>query len=52
MHCTATIKFLTPDETRLLLAAITPPRDFGLFLLAYRYGSRASEVLLLQTHRP
>jgi type 1 fimbriae regulatory protein FimB len=43
-----TIKFLTPDETRRLFAAITDKRDKAIFLLAYRHGLRASEIGLLR----
>ena len=43
-----TIKFLTVDELKALLAVITNKRDRALFLIAYRHGLRASEVGLLQ----
>jgi type 1 fimbriae regulatory protein FimB len=42
-----TIKFLTLDELKRLLAVIVDKRDKALFLLAYRHGLRASEVGLL-----
>ena len=44
-----TIKFLTVDELKSLLAVITNKRDRALFLIAYRHGLRASEVGLLHT---
>ncbi len=42
------ISFLTQDETRRLLQAITNKRDRAIFLTAYHHGLRASEVGLLQ----
>jgi integrase len=45
----ASINFLTQDEMRHLLDAITSKRDYAIFLLAYRHGLRASEVGMLQT---
>ena len=41
------IKFLSTDEIKALLNSISSPRDKAIFLLAYRYGLRASEVGLL-----
>jgi len=43
-----TIRFLTFDEIKRLLAAITNKRDRALFLIAYRHGLRASEIGLLR----
>jgi type 1 fimbriae regulatory protein FimB len=43
-----TIKFLTQDEIKRLLSAITAKRDKAIFLVAYRHRLRASEVGLLQ----
>jgi len=43
-----TIKYLTQDEMRRLLKAITSKRDKALFLLAYRHGLRASEMGMLR----
>jgi len=43
-----TIKYLTQDELRRLLKAITSKRDRAMFLLAYRHGLRASEVGMIQ----
>jgi len=42
-----TISYLTQDEMRKLLAVIENPRDFAIFLLAYRHGLRASEIKLI-----
>jgi site-specific recombinase XerD len=42
------IKFLTQDEMRKLLGVIDSPRDYAMFLLAYRHGLRASEIGLLR----
>jgi site-specific recombinase XerD len=42
------IKFLTLDEIKRLFSVITDRRDKALFLVAYRYGLRASEVGLLR----
>ena len=39
-----TIKFLTQDELKRLLAAIDDKRDKAIFLIAYRHGLRVSEV--------
>jgi len=41
------IKFLSTDEIKALLNVISDLRDKAIFLLAYRYGLRASEVGLL-----
>ena len=41
------IKFLSTDEIEALLNVISDRRDKAIFLLAYRYGLRASEVGLL-----
>lgn len=41
------IRYLTPDERRRLFKAITSPRDRAIFLTAYQYGLRASEIGLL-----
>jgi len=38
------IKYLTQDELKRLLGAITSKRDKAIFLLAYRHGLRASEI--------
>ena len=43
-----TIKFLTQEEIRRLIAAIADKRDRAIFVLAYRHGLRASEVGLLR----
>jgi type 1 fimbriae regulatory protein FimB/type 1 fimbriae regulatory protein FimE len=43
-----TIKFLTQDETKKLIGAISSKRDKAIFLLAYRHGLRASEIGRLQ----
>lgn len=48
MPSSNTIKYLTQDELRRLLKAITSKRDKALFLLAYRHGLRASELGLLR----
>jgi site-specific recombinase XerD len=42
-----TIIYLTQDELRRLLKAIDNPRDYAIFLLAYRHGLRASEIGLI-----
>ena len=42
------IVYLTPDEWRKLLSAIESPRDKAIFLTAYTYGLRASEVGLIK----
>lgn len=39
-----TIHYLTPDELKRLFAAIESKRDKAIFITAYRYGLRASEV--------
>ena len=44
---TDTIIYLTQDELRRLLKAIDNPRDYAIFLLAYRHGLRASEIGLI-----
>lgn len=43
-----TIKYLTQDELKRLLKAITSKRDKAIFLIAYRHGLRASEVGMLR----
>jgi site-specific recombinase XerD len=43
-----TIQFLTQPELHQLTGVITSKRDRAIFLLAYRYGLRASEVGMLQ----
>jgi site-specific recombinase XerD len=43
-----TMQFLTQEELKRLFAMIKDKRDKALFLLAYRYGLRASEIGLLQ----
>jgi type 1 fimbriae regulatory protein FimB len=43
------VKFLTVDELKRLLAVIHDRRDRALFLLAYRHGLRASEIGELRT---
>ncbi|HED04638.1 MAG TPA: hypothetical protein ENI60_07750 [Candidatus Fraserbacteria bacterium] len=40
----ATIQYLTQDELRRLLAAVSNCRDLAIIYTAYRYGLRASEV--------
>jgi len=40
-------KYLTQEETRRFLGAITVPRDRLIFLLTYLYGLRVGEVALL-----
>ena len=45
----AKIHVLTHSELKKLFAAITNLRDQALFLLAYRHGLRASEIVLLRT---
>ena len=45
---TRTIKFLSLDELGRLFKAIDNKRDHALFLVAYRFGLRASEVGLLR----
>jgi site-specific recombinase XerD len=44
----AHLQFLTQPELRALFHVIARKRDRALFLVAYRYGLRASEVGLLQ----
>ena len=39
--------YLTQEETKRLLAAISSKRDQANFLTAYRHGLRASEVGML-----
>ena len=39
--------YLTQDETKRLLAAISSKRDQAIFLTAYRHGLRASEIGML-----
>jgi type 1 fimbriae regulatory protein FimB len=41
---TQTLHYLTQDELKALFKAISLKRDQALFLLAYRYGLRASEI--------
>lgn len=43
------IKYLTQDELKRLLGAITNKRDRAIFYLAYYHGLRASEVGTLRT---
>jgi len=43
----ARIKFLSMEEIKALLNSISNRRDKAIFLLAYRYGLRASEAGLL-----
>lgn len=43
-----TIKYLTPDELKRLIAAIDTKRDKAIFLIAYRHGLRATEVGMLR----
>jgi integrase len=45
---TETIKWLTQDELKKLFSVIKNPRDFAIFLLAYRHGLRISEIGLLR----
>lgn len=45
---TETIYYLSQEELRGLLAGVASKRDKALFLLAYSYGLRASEVGLLR----
>jgi integrase len=45
---TQTIHYLTQEELKALLNALTSKRDQALFRLAYTYGLRASEVGLLR----
>lgn len=45
---TNTIHYLTQEELKQLLSTIANKRDKALFLLAYSYGLRASEVGLLR----
>ena len=42
-----TIDYLTQDEMRRWLSVISYPRDYAIFLLAYRYGRRASAIGLI-----
>jgi integrase len=42
------ISYLTQEETKRLLAAISSKRDRAIFLTAYRHGLRASEIGILQ----
>jgi integrase len=42
------IVYFTQDELKRLISSITDKRDKALFVLAYRYGLRASEVGLLR----
>ena len=44
---TDTIKFFTQDELRRLFRVIDTPRNYAIFLLAYRHGLRASEKGLI-----
>src|SRR5712691_5299975 len=39
--------YLTQEETKRLLTAISSKRDRAIFLTAYRHGLRASEIGLL-----
>src|SRR5262245_51616113 len=41
------IKFLSTEEIKTLLSVISSRRDKAIFLFAYRYGLRASEVGML-----
>jgi len=43
-----TIKYLTQDELKRLLKAITDKRDKAIFLVAYRHGLRACEIGMLR----
>lgn len=43
-----TIVYLTPEEWTRLLSVIVDPRDRAIFLTAYTYGLRASEVGLIR----
>ena len=43
------IQYLTRDEWGRLLKAIDSPRDRAIFLAAYTYGLRASEVGMIRT---
>ena len=43
------IQYLTQDEWSRLLKAIDSPRDRAIFLTAYTYGLRASEVGMIRT---
>src|SRR2546430_4569446 len=42
-----TIIYLTQDELRRLFDVIDNPRDYAIFLLAYRHGLRPSEIGLI-----
>lgn len=50
MSSIKTIKYLTRDELKRLMAAITDKTDRALFLVAYYHGLRASEVGLLEVN--
>ncbi|OGQ91322.1 MAG: hypothetical protein A2289_12410 [Deltaproteobacteria bacterium RIFOXYA12_FULL_58_15] len=46
---TRTVRYLHPEELKVLLGVIDDKRNKAIFLVAYRHGLRASEVGLLRT---